>query len=57
MPPHVARPGMPPMMASRPAVPATQSAASKPLFPSAVQVLNIEPDLFAVGVCVATVCE
>uniref|UniRef100_A0A673N504 BUB3-interacting and GLEBS motif-containing protein ZNF207-like n=1 Tax=Sinocyclocheilus rhinocerous TaxID=307959 RepID=A0A673N504_9TELE len=47
MPPHVARPGMPPMapaapitaprMASRPAVPATQSAASKPLFPSAVQ--------------------
>ncbi|KAG1973102.1 BUB3-interacting and GLEBS motif-containing protein ZNF207 [Pimephales promelas] len=47
MPPHVARPGMPPMapaapvtapvMASRPAVPATQSVASKPLFPSAVQ--------------------
>uniref|UniRef100_A0A672QNE1 BUB3-interacting and GLEBS motif-containing protein ZNF207-like n=1 Tax=Sinocyclocheilus grahami TaxID=75366 RepID=A0A672QNE1_SINGR len=47
MPRHVARPGMPPMapaapvtapgMASRPAVPATQSAASKPLFPSAVQ--------------------
>ncbi|XP_043096921.1 BUB3-interacting and GLEBS motif-containing protein ZNF207b isoform X1 [Puntigrus tetrazona] len=47
MPPHVARPGMPPMapaapvtapgMASRPAVPATQTAASKPLFPSAVQ--------------------
>ncbi|XP_051568055.1 BUB3-interacting and GLEBS motif-containing protein ZNF207-like isoform X1 [Myxocyprinus asiaticus] len=44
---HVARPGMPPMapaapvtapgMASRPAVPVTQSAASKPLFPSAVQ--------------------
>ncbi|XP_067229196.1 BUB3-interacting and GLEBS motif-containing protein ZNF207b isoform X1 [Chanodichthys erythropterus] len=47
MPPHIARPGMPPMapaapvtapgMASRPAVPATQSVASKPLFPSAVQ--------------------
>uniref|UniRef100_A0A8C1XTF3 Zinc finger protein 207, b n=1 Tax=Cyprinus carpio TaxID=7962 RepID=A0A8C1XTF3_CYPCA len=47
MPPHVARPGMPPMapaapvtapvIASRPAVPATQSTASKPLFPSAVQ--------------------
>ncbi|XP_067315602.1 BUB3-interacting and GLEBS motif-containing protein ZNF207b isoform X2 [Pseudorasbora parva] len=47
MPHHVARPGMPPMapaapvtapgMASRPAVPATQSVASKPLFPSAVQ--------------------
>lgn len=57
MPPHIARPGMPhmapaapvtaPVMASRQAVPATQSAASKPLFPSAVQVLNIEPDLFA----------
>lgn len=54
MPPHVARPGMPPMaptapvtapgMASRPAVPATQSVASKPLFPSAVQVLNVGPD-------------
>uniref|UniRef100_A0A8C2DVC8 Zinc finger protein 207, b n=1 Tax=Cyprinus carpio TaxID=7962 RepID=A0A8C2DVC8_CYPCA len=47
MPPHVARPGMPPMapaapvtapgIASRPAVPPTQSTASKPLFPSAVQ--------------------
>ncbi|XP_051997424.1 BUB3-interacting and GLEBS motif-containing protein ZNF207b isoform X2 [Xyrauchen texanus] len=44
---HVARPGMPPMapaapvtapgMASRTAVPVTLSAASKPLFPSAVQ--------------------
>lgn len=54
MPPHVARPGMPPMaptapvtapgMACRPAVPATQSVASKPLFPSAVQVLNVGPD-------------
>lgn len=48
MPHHVGRPGMPSMtpavpvtvpgLASRPAVPITQSAASKPLFPSAVQV-------------------
>nr|AAQ97972.1 zinc finger protein 207 [Danio rerio] len=47
MPHHVGRPGMPfmapaapvtvPGLASRPAVPITQSAASKPLFPSAVQ--------------------
>ncbi|XP_073808494.1 BUB3-interacting and GLEBS motif-containing protein ZNF207b isoform X2 [Danio rerio] len=47
MPHHVGRPGMPSMapaapvtvpgLASRPAVPITQSAASKPLFPSAVQ--------------------
>ncbi|XP_026868114.1 BUB3-interacting and GLEBS motif-containing protein ZNF207b [Electrophorus electricus] len=47
MPPHVARPGMPPVaqpapvavpvVPARPAGPAAQSTATKPLFPSAVQ--------------------